>query len=324
MATGAAFASIAIVRTPARAAQFDYKFSSDITADHPLNVRVAEAFAAVSKDTNGRFTVKMFPNNQLGGADATFTQLRSGAIDLLALPGVTLSSVIPVATIENVAFAFRDRAAAFTALDGGVGKLIRDQIDAHDMHAFAQPWESGFRQVTANRPIRVSDDFNGLKIRVAGGKIRVDVFQTLGATPTSIAGNEVYTALQTHVVDACESPLVNIELQHFYEVQKYCSLSNLMWSSYWIVANAGAWKALPPGIQRALEVRLGEAAMRARRDAVVQGAALQDKLARQGLQFAQMDTANVKAKLGPYYARWHREFGDAAWSTLEQYSGTLA
>ena len=107
-AGAAAFASVAFVRSPAAAADFSYKVGTDNAINHPLNVRMIQMWDEVRAQTNGRLDVKIFPNNELGGATAMLTQLRSGALEFLAQSGGQLATVVPVGAIEGVGFAFKD------------------------------------------------------------------------------------------------------------------------------------------------------------------------------------------------------------------------
>ena len=319
-----AFATIAI-HTPARAAQFEYKMGHDLPADHPLNVRSVEAAGRILKATNGRLQIKLFPNSQLGGDPAMLTQLRSGATEMLQFPGAFLTTV-PLAAIENVAFAFPNSATAFKAMDGSLGAVVRDAIKATGTWALDKIWENGFRDITtATKPIRTVEDLAGFKIRVSPGRIRIDTFQSLGASPTPIAASELYTALQTKIVDGQENPLITIETLHLYEVQKYCSLSHHLWSGYWTLINPDAWKRLSPDLQAIVAREFAKSAADERRDTAIQSGSVQDKLHRQGLTFNPVDRESFKRKLiaNGYYTRWKNEFGEKAWSALESYTGKL-
>ena len=321
-----AFAGISVVGR-AHAAEFELKYGHDLAPDHPLNVRSVEAFARIKAATNGRVQIRAFPNSQLGGDPAMLQQLRTGATEMLALPGAFLNSVVPVASIENVAYAFPNREAAFHAMDGELGAVIRSEIAAKGMVCMEKIWENGFRELTtATKPIRNAGDLAGLKIRVSPGNIRFDTFKSLGAAPTPISINELYSALQTHIVDAQENPLLLIEVQKFYEVQKYVSMSNHMWSGYWTLVNEDVWKRFPPDIQKIVARELNGAALRARADNANLSTALRDKLQRRGMIFNEVDVSSFKAKLvgAGYYERWKNEFGPKAWAALERYANRLA
>ena len=321
----AAFASIAII-TPARAADFNIKFGSDLPQEHPVNVRTTEAFARIAKATNGKFAGKVFPASVLGSDASMISQLRSGAVEMLAMPGAFLT-FSPLASIENLAFAFKDRDTVFKAMDGDLGKVIRDDITAKGgVVCLQRIWENGFRDITTStKPIRVVGDLAGLKIRVSPGKIRIDTFQSLGASPTPIALSELYTSLQTHVVDAQENPLILINQQKFFEVQKYVSLSEHIWSGYWTLVNQDAWNKMGSGIQAIVSKEMGDATLAARNDMKNLNAAVQDQLTRLGMKFNPVDKTTFKQKLvdAKYYDRWKTEFGAPAWTALEKYANKL-
>jgi tripartite ATP-independent transporter DctP family solute receptor len=323
--TAATFATIGFIK-PASAAEFAYKWAVDVPPDHPISTRSVEAFNRIKSATNGRVEIKAFPSSQLGSDPAMLSQLRTGALEMLALPGAFLNSVVPVASIENVAYAFPTRETAFKAMDGDLGQVIRADIMAKDMFVFDKIWENGFREITTStKPIHVVGDLAGLKIRVSPGKIRIDTFQSLGAAPTPISLSELYTSLQTHVVDAEENPLILIEQQKFYEVQKYVSLSNHIWSGYWTLMNIDSWKKLPPNIQAIFTREMNAAAVLARGDNARLNVSVQDKLSRRGMKFNPVEVAGFRAKLvdAKYYDRWKTEFGPKAWAALERYANKL-
>jgi TRAP-type transport system periplasmic protein len=325
--TAAAFASIGVI-TPARAAEFDMKFGHDLPVDHPVNVRSVQAFARIRAATKGRVQIKSFPTSQLGSDPSMISQLRSGAVEMLAMPGAFLNAIAPLASIENLAYAYPNRETVFRAMDGDLGRIIREDIQAKGgMVVLDRIWENGFRDVTTStKPIRNVGDLAGLKIRVSPGKIRVDTFQSLGASPTPIALSELYTSLQTHVIDAQENPLLLISQQKFYEVQKYVSMSDHIWSGYWTLFNADVWNKLGKEIQGVVSREMAAATVAARNDNVLLNRSVRDQLTRRGMAFNDVDKESFKKKLieSKYYERWKAEFGPVAWAALEKYANKLA
>ncbi|MBC5809524.1 MAG: TRAP transporter substrate-binding protein [Candidatus Eremiobacteraeota bacterium] len=322
----ATFATINVIAKAEAAAEFDFKYGVDVPAEHPIHVQAAAAFGRIKAATNGRVQVKTFPTSQLGSDPNMLSQLRTGALEILALPGAFLNELVPVASIENLAYAFATRDAVFKAMDGDLGAVIRDDIRSKGMVVFDKIWENGYREITTStKPIKHVNDLAGLKIRVSPGKIRIDTFKSLGASPTPISLSELYTSLQTHVVDAQENPLILIEQQKFYEVQKYVSLSNHIWSGYWTLVNQDAWKRLPADIQKIFNREMNSAAVLARNMSSVLNLSIADKLRRRGMTFNEVDVASFKAKLvsNGYYERWKKEFGDKAWTALEKYANKL-
>ncbi|HEX3549971.1 MAG TPA: TRAP transporter substrate-binding protein [Candidatus Elarobacter sp.] len=326
--SAAAFASVAFVRAPARAAEFTGKAGTNQPVDHPLSVAMKDLWDAVRKETNGRVDVTVFPNNQLGGDTAMLQQLRSGALQVMTLDGGILEAVVPVAAIQSVGFAFNDSQAAFRAFDGKLGAYVRGEIGAKGLHAFDKIWENGMREITTStKPVRNGTDINGMKIRTPNSRMALDLFKSLGAAPTPLNFSELYTALQTRVVDGQENPLANIEFARFFEVQKNLSLSGHMWGGYWLLAESGWFNKLPADAQGIITRNASHFTDRQRSDIMKLNDSLIGKLQSQGMavnKLTEADRASMKAKLSDYYKRWKAEFGSTAWDLLEGYTGKLA
>lgn len=313
------------MRRPAGAAEFTWKYGSPAPVEHPLNIDAHKMFDEVKQATNGRFEVQIFPNSQLGGDTSLLTQLRSGAVQMLHFTGGIMASVVPLAAIDGVGFAFKNRAEAFATMDGALGALVRQQMLERDIFGFQHIWDNGYRQITSStRPIQTAADLTGFKIRTPASALWLDLFRTLGATPTPMNFAEVYTALQTHIIDGQENPYAIIETGKVYEVQKYLSVTNHMWSGYWLIANNDAWKALPADIRATTERIVAKWARISREDTGRYNDSLAEKLKTQGLTFNTADTSTFRAKLGPFYAKQKEVFGAQAWSTLEKAVGRLA
>ena len=319
-----AFASIAVVRAPARAAQFDYKMSHGTPTNMAVHVRSAEMWEAVKRETKGTLDVKIFPNNQLGGELAQLSQLRSGALQFMIIQGVSLSSVVPGVGMDGVGFAFRNAAQAESAYDGPMGAYLRKLIMDKGIFALPRVFNFGMRQVTSSsHPIRSAADFSGFKIRTPPAPISVDLFRSLGASPTPIQFPELYLSLQTKVVDGQETPYSTIDASKFNEVQKYLSVTNHMPTIFWFLGNMDAWNALPPATQTIVLKYADRAAVLERRDTELQGQATADKLRRLGMTFNTADGDSMRAALKPFYTKWKGEFGPAAWDLLEKAAGKL-
>ena len=136
-------------------------------------------------------------------------------------------------------------------------------------------WDNGFRQITSSssRQINSVEDLKGFKIRVPVTALLTSLFSGLGALPASISVSELYSSLQTHIVEGQENPLAQIATDKMYEVQKYCALSNHCWSGYWIIGNRRALASLPPDLMEMVNANFDAAAAqgarRPRRDGPV-------------------------------------------------------
>ena len=325
---GVASATIGLRARRAEAATFNYKFGSDLPASHPMNVRMTEAAAAIRQESGGRVDIQVYPNNQLGGDPQMFSQVRSGALEFFTLSGSNvLSEMVPKASISGVGFAFKDSQQVFSAFDGALGAYVRKQIEAAGLVVMDKIWDNGFREITSStKPIRAASDLEGFKIRVPVGDMWISLFRALGASPDGISYNEVYSALQTHIVDGQENALAVIDASKLYEVQKYCSLTNHMWDGFWFLCNKRAWQRLPADLQGIVAKHVNAAALAERSDVGKLNASLQSSLQKHGLVFNTADAASFRAKLksAGYYAAMKRRFGDAEWALLEQTTGPLA
>jgi tripartite ATP-independent transporter DctP family solute receptor len=327
LAAGASLPLYAIRTRPARAAEFSYKFANNLTVGHPLNVRAAEAAARVKEKTGGRLEIQIFPNNQLGSDTDTLSQLRSGAVEFFTLSGLILSTLVPVASINGVGFAFKDYSQVWPAMDGGLGAHVRAEIAKRGLYAFAKQWDNGYRQITsATKPIKSPDDLNGFKIRVPPSPLWTSMFKAFGASPTSINFNEVYSALQTRIVDGQENPLAVIDTAKLYEVQKYLAVTNHMWDGFWFLANRRAFEALPADIRAIVEAEFNASALAQREDVAKLNETLQGSLQSRGMEFVQTDAQQFRAALkkAGFYAEWKEKFGPEAWGALEAAVGGLS
>ncbi|MCJ2121891.1 TRAP transporter substrate-binding protein [Methylobacterium sp. J-077] len=318
-----AVASPFVTRAWAQAPEFTYKFANNAPATHPINVRAQEASQKILAETNGRFELKVFPNNQLGGDQDVLGQLRSGAVEFFVLSPLILSTLIPSASISGVGFAFADYPAVWRAMDGELGAYVRAQIAKSGLIAMDKIWDNGFRQITtSNRPINTPADLGNFKMRVLASAISTSMFKALGASPTTISFAETYSALQTKVTDGQENPLALISTAKLYEVQKYCSLTSHMWDGYWFLGNRRAWERLPADVKDIVAKNINAAGLAERADTEALNSSLQGDLTAKGLVFNKPDQAPFRDQLrkAGFYDEWKRKFGDEAWGLLNKAS----
>ncbi|EJW10592.1 TRAP-type C4-dicarboxylate transport system, periplasmic component [Rhodovulum sp. PH10] len=313
------------VRAKARS-KFVYKYGNNLPLTHPLNVRAAEAAAKIKTETEGALDIRIFPNNQLGGDTDMLNQVRSGALDFFTPSALVIATLVPAAPINAVGFAFPSYERVWAAMDGDLGGFIGEEIEKSGLHMMRKVWDNGFRQLTTSgKPVVTPDDLAGIKIRVPVSQLSISLFQALGAAPTSMQFSEVYTALQTKIVDAQENPLPIIQTAKLFEVQKYGMLTNHIWDGYLFVASGKTWYRLPKDIQAIAEKTLNDCGMEQRDDIAKLNASVQADLEAKGMVFSKPDPAPFRealAKAG-FYVQWREKFGDAAWTRLEKYVGKL-
>jgi TRAP-type transport system periplasmic protein len=326
LAAGAALPLCGIITRRASAAEFSYKLATGQDPTHPINIRAQEALDRIREATGGQLDIRLFPANQLGSDTDLLSQVRMGAVEFFNLSSSIVATLVPQASIVNTGFAFPDYDAVWRAMDGDLGSYVRAEIAKRGIMTASRVWDNGFRHVTAStRPIHTPDDLRGLKIRVPPAAMLTSVFRALGAGPSPINFNELYSALQTKVVEAQENPLAIIATARLYEVQKYCSLTGHVWDGYWILANRRAWQALPENLRDIVSAELDRSAGDQRADIARLAVSLRESLTAKGLQFNDVDTAAFRAALGrtSFYRDWKAKFGDEAWRILEKTTGSL-
>ena len=311
----------------AQSAPITLKWANNIPATHPSTVRIKEAAEAIKKDTGGKVDIQVFPNNQLGGDTDMLSQVRSGAIDIFPLSGLILQTLVPLAGINGLAFAFKDYATVWVAMDGELGAFVRAAINKVNLHVFDRCLDNGYRNITSStKPINTAADLKGFKIRVPVSPLWTSMFKALEASPASINFSEVYSALQTKVVEGQENPLAIIEIAKLYEVQKYCSMTGHMWDGQWILANGKRWASLPADVQAVITKHVTDAVMKQRDDIRRLTNVVEAQLKGKGMIFNYPDNKSFRDALSKagFYKEWRGKFGDEAMAKLEKYSGKLA
>ncbi len=318
MAPGALFAQ--------SAAKFTMKLGISLPETHPIPAGLKAACAEILKESNGRLAIEVFPSGQLGSDTDMISQVRSGAIDFVSTAGLVWGTLVPVASINVVAFAFPDYPTVWNAMDGDLGAHIRSAFASVNLVPQTKIWDHGFRHVTNTaKPISTPQDLAGMKIRVPVSPMLTSLFKGLGAAPATVPYGELYTALQTKVVDGQENPLTVVDTAKLYEVQKFCSYTAHAWDGFWLVGNKRSWSALPEDLQR-LASRIFDAHATKERVASAElNRTLQEQLKTKGMQFNAVDGKPFRTVLqkAGYYAEWQKKLGNDAWAILEKYSGRL-
>jgi tripartite ATP-independent transporter DctP family solute receptor len=326
LAGASALPLFSIASRPAHAAEFTYKFATGQDPSHPVNKRAQEAIDRIRTATGGRLEIKLFPANQLGSDTDLLSQIRNGGVEFFNQASVVLSTLVPAAGIINTGFAFHDYNEVWKAMDGPLGAYVRAQIEKVGLLTMSKPWDNGFRHVTtSSRPVKTPDDLKGMKLRVPAAPMLSSLFTALGASPTPINFNEVYSALQTRLVEGQENPLAIISSARLYEVQKYCSLTNHVWDAYWILGNRKAMERLPKDIQEIVRRELDKAATDERADIGALSVSLRADIAAKGVRMIEPDKKAFKDALarGTFYKDLRARFGDEAWKLLQGSVGNL-
>lgn len=207
---------------------------------------------AVETATKGELVIEVFPGGALGGNPQMVQGVRMGSVDLTTNGNSFYTAFAPKLNVLDLPYLFNDYTHVAAVIDGPIGQSLLEEFTQYNIKGLAF-LDQGFRHATNNvRPIRVPDDFKGLKMRVAPNKAHVMCFQLLGANVVTMSFTEVYMAMQTHAIDAEENPTNTILVNRFHEVQKYMSLTRHAYTVGPLVMNLKKFNSLPKAQQAIL------------------------------------------------------------------------
>lgn len=239
--------------------QIIIKFSHVVANDTPKG-KAAEKFKQLAeKYTGGRVKVELYPNSQLYKDREEMEALQRGAVQMLA-PSVSKFGPLGVREFElfDLPYLIPDAETVDRVTDGDIGRNLFAKLEPKGLKGLAY-WDNGFKQFSANRPLRKPQDFRGLKMRIQSSKVLEAMMRELGALPQVMAFSEVYSALQQKVVDGTENPLSNLHTQKMYEVQSNLTISDHGCLVYAVITNRKFWEGLPADIRTQLEKAMAEA-----------------------------------------------------------------
>jgi C4-dicarboxylate-binding protein DctP len=249
IATGSALAQAPII----------IKFSHVVSTDTPKG-KGAEYFKKLAEErTKGKVKVEVYPNSQLYKDGEEMEALQLGSVQMLA-PSLAKFGPLGVREFEvfDLPYIFDNYDELHKVTGGPVGQALFKKLEAKGIVGLAY-WDNGFKDMSANKPIRLPADYRGLKMRIQSSKVLGDEMKALGAIPQVMAFSEVYQALQTGVVDGTENPPSNIYTQKMNEVQKYIALTDHGYLGYAVIVQKKFWDALPADIRTTLEGAMKDA-----------------------------------------------------------------
>ena len=267
----------------------------------------ADAFAkAANAKLAGKVKVSVFGSSQLGGDKEMLQKLKLGTIDM-AVPSTVMSSEVDLFGIFEMPYLVKDRRHMARIEKEIFWPKIAPAAEKKALTILAV-WENGYRNLTNNRkPIVGPDDLKGLKLRVPEGKWRVAMFKAYGANPSPMKFSELFTALQTGVMDGQENPLTQIHSAKLQEVQKFLSMSGHVYTPAYLTVGTRKWERLPADVRESLTAIAKETQAYVYETAQKQETDLLAKLKAGGIQVNEVDKAAFIAASKPTY----EEFGQA-------------
>lgn len=289
----------------------------------PANDAIHQFCKDVEEKTEGRVSIKDFPNSQLGSETEMLEQVKIKSLESAAIMVGSMQSVDMKMAIEDLPYMWKTIENARAAYDGDFGKELEKIMAEHKFHGFGFV-EWGFRHITNNKkPIVQPEDLKGTKIRVAQTKLRVDAFEQIGALPTVLAFSELYGALQQGVVDAQENPLANIHAGNFNEVQKYLSLTGHFYNTIMLVMHEDVWNQISPEDQETILSLSEELKLEVRKQNDLKEEDYINQLKSKGMEVNDdVDKEAFRDAMAPVYEKWENDvFGTELMDVYRQFSG---
>jgi C4-dicarboxylate-binding protein DctP len=254
LALAAALPLAAIAQSP-----IVIKFSHVVAQDTPKG-KGAEYFKKLAEErTKGKVKVEVYANSTLYKDKEEVEALQLGAVQMLA-PSLAKFGPLGAREFEvfDLPYLFDNYDELHKVTRGPVGASLMKKLEPKGIIGLAY-WDNGFKDMSANKPLRKPEDFRGLKMRIQSSKVLDSQMRALGAVPQVMAFSEVYQALQTGVVDGTENPPSNLYTQKMHEVQKYLTISDHGYLGYAVIVNKKFWDGLPADIRKTLEGAMADA-----------------------------------------------------------------
>ena len=281
---------------------------------HPLGYPTVEAIERLGRkmnaDTNGRISVQMYPLMQLGGEKEMIEQAQVGALQISRVSVGALGPVVDDLNVFNLPFIFRDEAHMRKVIDGPIGAEMLDKVSASSARLIALGWmDGGTRNVYAAKPVTKPADLKGLKVRMMGNPIFVETMNAMGGNGVAMGFNELYSAMQTGVVDGAENNEPTVLAQNHYQVAKVYSLTGHLIIPEMFVFSKVSWDKLSKDDQALLKKVSREAQFEQRKLWDEKTVKATEELKAKGVQFVPADkdaffkaTQPVRDKYGAKYA----------------------
>lgn len=298
LAAAIGLASLAALGNPSLAAERVLKLghlANEQNTWHKASVKFGEELKAL---TNGRIEVEVYPNESLGKEVDLINGMQLGTADM-TITGESLQNWAPMAALLAVPYAYKSLEHMDEVASGKTGEDIKAEIVARAQIRPIAYFARGPRNLTANREIKSPDDLKGLRLRVPNVPLFVDTWKTLGAQPTPMAFSEVFTSLQSGVIDAQENPLALIKSANFAEVQKFVNKTEHVRSWIYLTISEMTWSQLSAEDQAAVMEAAKRAQAYERELFLADEENLVKELQAAGMTFVEVDAAAFAEKARP-------------------------
>lgn len=300
---------------------YEIGFGIGLAEDSPQALSVEYFGDILAERSDGRITVNLFPNSQVGDDLQMMNALQSGSLEMTYPSTSPATSIVPELQLFDLPFLFPTPEDADAVLDGEIGQGMLESFDGSGIHALA--WaENGYRQLTnSQRAVAAPEDVQGLRVRVMENPIQVSIWETLGANPTSMAFGEVFSALEQGVVDGQENPWSTILTSRFDEVQDHGSETRHVYTPFLILIGEEFYDGLTPEDQQLITEAAQQAGLYQRTISREYSDFARGELANRGMEVTELDDAQLAAfqeAVQPVYEQWRDEIGADLIDSVQQ------
>lgn len=244
--------------------QKSLKLAHGLDPSHPVHQAMVYMAEQVKENSKGKLTVDIYPSGQLGSEQQCVELLQIGSLAITKVSCAVMESFTENYQILGLPYVFRSKQHSFDVLDGKIGKEILNSTDQFNLQGLCY-FDAGARSFyTLNKPINTPDDLDGMKIRVMKSQTAMNMVKALGGSPTPISWGELYTALQSGVVDGAENNPPSFHTSHHYEVCKYYSIDEHTRVPDVVIISKVVWDKLSEQEQGWLQAAADAAAVKER------------------------------------------------------------
>lgn len=306
----------------ATAEKIKIRIGTVVNGDHPENVGARKIEELIEAKAGDRVDVQVFTSSQLGNQRTMVENLRNGVLEITWVTTGFFGSYEPILNVLECGYLFRDSEHSYKVFDGPIGDEVKVLVDKHGVKVLGF-FEAGMRHVTTtDKAINGPADLKGLKIRTPKAKYHLNTLKYMGANPVPMAFSELYTAMQTGVVDGQENPVSNIYNAKFYEVNKYIALTGHLHLTHMVMYSEKLWNKLPADIQAIVKEAVIEAQEVQRAAVRKDDATLLAELKANGMQVTEPDRAAFRESVLPLREEAVREFGPKAQDLIDRIEAT--
>lgn len=288
----------------ASAETYDWKVANVLAEGGPWDLGLKKFSELLDEKSDGRITLTVYSGGQLGSEKETMEALQMNSLDFCIGSSATLSNFTDSQTVWDLPYLFLSTDAARKTLDSDVGQGVLDQLSDVGIKGLSY-WENGVYAIAAKKPIQSLADLKGLKVRAIESNLQADTYLAFGATAVVIAWGDVYTALQNGTCDAVSSTTIpNMYSAKFYEVAKYITKTEHVYSPAPLLMSQKLWDSLPSDIQQIVQEAADEARDYEREQVTTAMDDCQSKMEAAGCTFYDVDKTEWSAAVKDVYSKY--------------------